>query len=538
MPAMIVAPEPTAAEEGAKVLARGGNAVDAAVVCALTQGIVNPHNAGVGGYSLLTMFRAGAVGGPFVSLDAPALAGSLTSAGMWEDRVIGPNPDGWGYFLRGKVNAMGYTSVCAPGSVRAWSAMLERWGTLSWAEAIEPAACIAEEGFMVRERLAAGWREHARHPEDCAPIDQITSHAEARRIYLRPDGEPYGAGQVLRNPDYARTLRRLAASGADDLYCGALAREIGDDLAAHGSFVTARDLAEYRMRDAAPVVGHYRGYTVATSSAPHGGPTLMAILNILETMDLRSMAHNGPEYIYCVSMAMKAAFADRNPFLGDPEFVDVPQEWMVSKERAAEWRAHIAAGKRIRVSFVPGESPDTTHVTVVDHQGNAVALTHSLGMGSGVITPGLGFMYNNSMVNYHPFAGHPNSIAPRKSRTTGMSPTIIAKDGRPILAIGAPGATRIITSVAQVIVNVLDFGMSVVEAVSAPRFHCQGDVIRCQGRIPEYVCAQVRAQHPIEVMPQSHGGLALVEAIAIDSATGHLSGAADTGSDGMALPVP
>ncbi len=537
MSAMIVAPEPVAAEEGARVLARGGNAVDAAVVCALTQGIVNPHNAGIGGYSLLTMYRAGAAGSPFAGLDAPALAGSRVSAGMWEDQVIRANPDGWGYFVRGKVNAMGYTSICTPGSVRAWSTMLDRWGTLSWAEAVEPAARIAEEGFMVGEWRAAAWKVRARYPEDCSLIDQIMGNAEARRIYLRPDGKPYDAGQVLRNPDYARTLRSLAETGADDFYRGALARKISDDLAANGSFVTPEDLAEYRLRDVAPLVGSYRGYTVATSSAPHGGPTLLAILNILEGLDLPSMEHNGAEYIYRVAMAMKAAFADRNPYLGDTEFVDVPLEWMVSKKRAADWQRRIEAGEPIRVSFTPSEPPHTTHVSVVDRQGNAVALTHSLGSGSGVITPGLGFMYNDSMVNYHPYAGHPNSIAPLKSRTTGMSPTVISKDGRPVLVIGAPGATRIITSVAQVIVNVLDFGMPVVEAVAAPRFHCQGDVIRCQGRIPEYVCAQVRERHPIEVMPQSHGGLALVEAIAIDPLTGELSGCADTGSDGMALSV-
>ena len=174
---------------------------------------------------------------------------------------------------------------------------------------------------------------------------------------------------------------------------------------------------------------------------------------------------------------------------------------------------------------------------MVDDAGNCVALTHSLGSSSGVITPGLGFMYNNSMVNFHPWPGHPNSIAPRKSRTTGMTPTIVYKDGRPVLVIGAPGATRIITSVAQVICNVLDFHMSASDAVLAPRFDCQGDLIKCQARIPEYVCAEVRERHPIYRMPQSHGGLALVHAIAIDERTGRLSGGADTGAGGMALEV-
>ncbi|MBC7237614.1 MAG: gamma-glutamyltransferase, partial [Chloroflexi bacterium] len=166
-----------------------------------------------------------------------------------------------------------------------------------------------------------------------------------------------------------------------------------------------------------------------------------------------------------------------------------------------------------------------------------VALTHSLGSSSGVITPGLGFMYNNSMVNFYPFPGHPNSIAPRKSRTTGMTPTIIYRDDKPVLVIGAPGATRIITSNLQVILNVLDFGMSIGEAVWAPRFDCQGDLIKCQARIPEYVCQQVRRKHPIIRIPQSHGGLALVHAIALDPMTGRVTGAADTGAGGMALGV-
>jgi gamma-glutamyltranspeptidase/glutathione hydrolase len=310
-----------------------------------------------------------------------------------------------------------------------------------------------------------------------------------------------------------------------------------EDLAGNGSFVTAQDLAEYQTRDEPPVIGSYRGYRISTSQPPHGGPTLLAILKILEGYDLTAFGHNSPEYIYRVSMAMKAAFADRNAHLGDPRFVDVPLEWMISSERAGEWRRVIDAGEPIAVSPTAGGKPDTTHVTVVDAQGNAVALTHSLGSSSGVITPGLGFMYNNSMINFHPYPGHPNSIAPRKGRTTGMAPTIVYQGEQPLLVLGSPGATRIITANLQVILNVLEFGMSVSDAVLAPRFDCQVDQIRCQARIPEYVCAEVRRRHPIERLAQSHGGIALVHAISIDPRTGRLSGAADSGSGGMALEV-
>lgn len=456
---------------------------------------------------------------------------------MWKDLLLRPNPRGWGYFLQSKVNDLGYTSICAPGTVKALSAMLERWGTLSWEEAIAPATRVAEEGFMVDTHLAAGWQSESEYPEGSSALDGIKANPEASRIYLKEDGRPYQAGDILRNPDQARTLRKLGVRGPDDFYHGDLYSVMIDDLAANGSYVTARDFAEYSLRDVPSVVGTYRDYQIASSPPPHGGPTLVAALNILEGYDLAGLGHNSAEYIWLASMAMKAAFADRNPYLADPEFIEVPLTWMTSKERAEEWRTHIDSGRPIEVSFTAPGPPDTTHVSVVDRWGNCVALTHSLGMSSGVITPGLGFMYNNSMVNFHPLPGHPNSIAPRKSRTTGMTPTIVSRGGVPVLVIGAPGATRIITSNLQVILNVIEFGMSIADAVLAPRFDCQSDVIRCQSRIPEYVCARVRERHPIERLPQAHGGLALVHAITIDPETGQLAGAADAGAGGMALGV-
>ena len=540
MNGMIVAPQPQAVEEGARVLMAGGNAIDAAVTCAFVQAVVSPQMCGIGGYCLANAYLAGERSGgrsPSVMLDAPALAGSLVRPEMWQDIVIGPNPDGWGYFLQGKVNDLGYQSICTPGAVKGLAALLARWGTISWAAALAPAARIAREGFVVDEHLANGWKAKASHANACSLLDYIRGNAEASRIYLHADGSPYEAGEILRNPDYGRTLEQLAERGPEDFYCGELAQRMADDLARGGSFVTQEDLANYRLREVQPLVGTYRGYTIATSPAPHGGPTLLAILNILEGYDLTALGHNTPEYIYRVSMAMKAAFADRNPYLGDPEFVAVPLGWMTSKARAAEWRKRIDAGAAISVAFTPTEPPDTTHVSVVDRWGNCVALTHSLGSSSGVITPGLGFMYNNSMVNFHPFAGHPNSIAPGKGRTTGMSPTIVYRDGKPLLVIGAPGATRIITSLAQVILNVLDFGMSITDAVLAPRFDCEGEVIKCQARIPEYVCAEVRKRHPIVRLPASHGGLALVHAICFNPDTGQPTGAADAGAGGMALCV-
>lgn len=417
MPGMIVAPEPAAVEEGAKVLMEGGNAIDAATTCAFVQSVVNPQMCGIGGYALLNLHLP-RLPAPLRShiLDAPALAGSKVTPAMWQDLFVRPHPDGWGYFLKGKVNDLGYGAICLPGTVRALATMLARWGTISWERAIAPAARLAEEGFVVDSRLAAGWREAAAYPEECSLLEFIQANPEASRIYLKDDGQPYGVGEALRNPDYARTLRHLAGAGPDDFYRGDVARRMSADLVANGSFVTAQDFADYRLRDEPPVLGTYRGYSLAASQPPHGGPTLLAALNILEAYDLARLGHNSPDYIYLVSMAMKAAFADRNPHLADPAFVAVPLEWMTSKERAAEWRAAIEAAEPITVSFTPSSPRGTTHVSVVDGDGICVALTHSLGSSSGVITPGLGFMYNNSMVNFYPLPGHANSIAPRKGR--------------------------------------------------------------------------------------------------------------------------
>jgi gamma-glutamyltranspeptidase/glutathione hydrolase len=490
---------------------------------------------GIGGYAVMTLHLAD---GREAYLDAPARAGSKTTPDMWEDVVIGPNVGlGFGFSLKDRVNAWGYTSICTPGTVKGLATILQSWGTISWREALEPAIRIAEEGFMVTSTLAGKWRRPARSPNEPSLIDYVRQHAEASRIYLTDAGRPYQEGEILRNSDYGKTLRQLAEYGAEDFYAGDLAARISADLGANGSYVTTSDLAGYQLIEGDPLVGTYRDYTVTAARPPHGGPTLLEALNILEGYDLAALDHNSPEYIYRLAMATKAAFADRNQYLGDPDFVEAPLAWMVSKNRADTWRQRIAAEEPIETSFAAGDSPHTTHVTAIDGEGNAVALTHSLGMGSGVITPGLGFMYNNSMVNFCPLPGHPNSIAPGKTRATGMTPTIISKDGKPVLIIGAPGATRIITSVLQVIVNVLDFGMSVSDAVLAPRFHCEGEMIFCQGRIPNLVCDAVREKHPITRIPESHGGLALVHAIHLDPTTGRLSGAADAGAGGMPLSV-
>lgn len=532
---MVCAPQPYAVDAGTAVLAQGGNAVDAALAAGLLQGVVDPHMCGLGGYMLLTQYRPEHGSPEF--LDAPALAGARTSPDMWEDHYIRPNPMGWGFFLKDYVNDAGYTSICTPGSVKGFQRMHEQWGTLPWADLFPPAVAMAEEGHTLMQRTAGVWQRRPEHPEEVTPLECVKRNVEASRLYLR-DGEPFRAGEWVRNPDYGASLRHLARHGADDFYCGDMADRMSRDIAEQGGYVTREDLAQYALPPAEGVHGTFGDYEIASARAPHGGPTLIAILNIMETFrDEPGLDPDSPRYIYLLGMAMKAAFADRNPHMGDPLRTDPPLAWMMSKERAAHWHDVIAKGDPIRVAFSPPGSQDTTHVTVVDRWGNCVALTHSLGSASGVITAGMGFMYNNSMINYHPLPGHPNSIAPGKARTTGMAPAVVTRNGRPVLTLGAPGSTRIITSVAQVILNRILFDMDVSSAVDAPRIDCQGDEIQVQARVPQTVCDEIAKRHPVKRLPFSRGGLAFVHAVATDFNSGEVTGAADPGTDGMAVAV-
>ncbi len=531
---MVCAPQPEAVEAGALVLAGGGNAVDAAVVCALVQTVVDPCMCGLAGFGTLHLFLPAKGFHGFIDFHARAPA--AVTPEMWSDRIEGEARDGFGFFLRGRVNEIGYQAIMAPGTVRALAEALAEHGTLSWREALAPALEQAREGFMVRPHVHAFWTQ----PDDfgrVTTLEKLRFSATGRRCFLRPDGAPKRPGERVENPDLATTLERLAEGGPELFHSGALAEEMCADIAAHGGLLAYPDLAGYRTTREEPLWGEYRGHRIATNRPPGGGVLLVEMLNILAHFDLAALGHNSPEYLRVVGEAMKQATADKDVLIGDPDFVEVPLERLAGAEHAAAAAERIARREPIHVERLPGagEPRDTTQVCAVDEHGNAVSLTHSLGMPSGVISDGLGFMYNGCMGVFDPRPGRPGSLAPGKRRFTAMCPTLVFRDERPWLVLGAPGGTWITMGVLQVILNLIDFGMSPLEAVAAPRFTANSDVIDVCNRIPRFVTGALEDQgYAVARSPLSYT-FAGVHLIASDRAGWR--GAADPGRDGMALAV-
>jgi gamma-glutamyltranspeptidase/glutathione hydrolase len=531
MRGMIVCPQPQAAERGIAILKNGGNAVDAAVTTAFLQMIASPTMCGIGGFGQMHVYMAHS--GEVTVIDFHAKAGSLVQPDMWKDVILEEVREGFGFSLRGDVNANGYTSIMIPGTVKGLFEGLTRYGTISWKEACRPAIDLASRGSIVSQEQAIRWQTNQES------FHKYLVTPEAVRIYTK-QGQPYKMGEVIVNKDYARSLRLIASGGADVFYRGELATRIIQDMEMNEGFITAKDLERYEPTIYTPLTTKFRGFTVASNDSPGGGVTLLELLNIIEGYDInqynwRGMGSDVAEYIHLLAMTMRAAQADRSQYIGDPAFIDVPTAMLLSQDRATQWRDRIDKGERIIVPKWPMEAPETTHVSVVDSQGNAVSLTHTLGASSGVITPGLGFMYNNAMVNFDPVPGHPNSIAPGKSRLTQMSPTIVLKEGRPYLVLGAPGGGKINSALFQTILHLIDFKMPVFEAVAHPRIFClHTDIIDVDARIPAYICRQLEAKGNLVVKtPGSYTSMALVQAIHVDN--DRVYGGADPRGGGIVL---
>jgi len=500
MKGVVACPQPRAADVGAEILSKGGTAFDAAIAAAFSQMINDPFMCGVGGMGTLHYYRADT--GESGMVDFYNRAGAKVLPDMWEKDFKGRTPIS-GYTLFDDYRSeIGYTAIMTPGTPAGFGTFHAMLCTMPWKELLAPAIEQAHEGVVTTPHMRNTWTAY-RQPGVPDGMTRITKTAECARVYLHPDGRFYEVGEVMRLPDYGRTLERIADGGWEEFHKGALAEEIIADLEANGSYVTREDLAGYEPKLHAPLEGCYRGYTVRSNPPPGSGATLIEMLQILEHFDLGALPHSSAKHIDLVARAMAAAHVDRNAYLGDPNFADVPTEMFVSRDRAAMWAERIAAGEFPGDETVAPPSC-TTHLCVVDAAGNAVSVTHTLGTAAGVVTPGLGFNYNNSMKLFDPVPGGRNSMAPGKARTTGMVPTMLLKDGRPVLVAGAPGGSVIISAVLQSILNVVDFGMSPVEAVTVPRIHSEGRGITAEATVQLSVVRELEAMgHKVTHSPNS-----------------------------------
>ncbi len=500
MNGVVVAPQPRAAEVGANVLRDGGNAFDAAVAAAFVQAATDPFMCGIGGIGVAQTFDAAS--GENVVLDFVGRVGSRARADQWA-KLARRTAEGKTY-VEGWHNYLGYQSILIPSAIAGLAAIHAR-GRMPWRDLVQPAIRILREGFPLYEYITEYFFETHQYPvgENYPTFDAFVHTTETMaRLWLRNDGTVRRVGDHLTNPDYAAVLECIADEGPDAFYRGSIAERIIADFAAHDALITADDLGACTAVVRAPLQSEYRGLTVSTS--PLGGATVLQILNILEGFPVAELGHNSAEYLHLLASAMHLAFSERDRMSGDGS--DGVMEELVSKRHAAELRARITAASipSAEAATVPG----TTHLSVADRDGNAVALTHTLSMGSGVVTPGLGFQYNNGMSTFDPLPGRPRSIAPGKPRITPMAPTIVLRDGRPEIILGSPGSNAIINAIAQVIVNRLDFGMTPLEAVSAPRIHCEGGPVLTETRLPIATGRALEARgHRLKLRPFAYDSL-------------------------------
>ena len=530
---MIVAAQPEAAEAGAYVLERGGNAVDAAIATAFVQGVVDPQMCGIGGFGSMQVYMPAR--GVHKIVEFYGKAALSATPEMWLDRLAGQSRDGFAFLLDGNINEIGYQAVCTPGSVKGYDYALKTFGSMDWRDVMGPAIAQARRGFMVRPHVAWYWALDQKGSGQVSTIDKLRSSKTGREIYFRPDGTLKRPGDHVLNPDLTTTLERLSREGPDLFYHGELAEQIADDMARNGGMISREDLARYELSVIEPLWGSYRGHRIATSPPPGSGMSMLQLLNMLEPFDLRGLGHGSTEHVRLLVEAMKRMTNDKEKFMGDPAYVDVPVERLVSKAYAAELAASIARGDRAKVTRLDRSSRDTTHISVVDAQGNAVALTHSLGSPSGAIGDGLGFMYNGLMSRFDPRPGRAGSIAPGKRRPSSAAPTIVFKDDRPFIVIGAPGGSYIAPSVAQGIMNIVDFDMSMLEAVCAPRIVAVSDAIDVSNRVAHRVTDELQGMgYEVRRSWQSYAFAAL-HGIMIDG--GFCRGGADPQRDGMAVSV-
>ncbi len=536
---LVVTTEPFASDVGAAILRRGGNAVDAAIATAFALAVTHPAagNLGGGGFMVIAPPHTDPL-----AIDYRERAPGRATPTMYLDSK--------GAIDR-SLTATGYLAPGVPGTVRGLDLAYRRFGSLPWRELVLPAVKLAEEGVVLTDRFAQSLNREL--------ADRMASYPASLRAYGRADGQPWTAGDTIRLPDLARTLRAIATGGPDAFYTGWIADSIANDMAIHGGLITREDLRTYQAHERVPIRGTYREYEIISMPPPSsGGVALVEMLNLVEPLHLAQGDRLNTETLHWLIETRRRAFLDRARYLGDQDYVDVPVHALTSKSHADSIRSAIdpthagdseALGRDI-LTVRDTESDETTHFSILDRSGMAVSNTYTLegGYGSHVVASGTGVILNNEMGDFNRKPGETNTggdigtpanlIAPGKRMLSSMTPTIVRREGEVVLITGSPGGRTIINTVFDIVLNVVEFGMSGREAVDAPRLHHQWlpdrAVIEADG-VSEEVLEQLRAMGHNLVVRGRQGD---AHSILVDRKSGIAYGINDRRSEGSKASVP
>ncbi len=520
---MVTSLNPLSSMAGLGILMKGGNAFDAAVATAIASTVVDPKNSTIGGQGFATIYVAKEKRVRALNFYGPAPRGATTAA------------------LAGKDYTTGYLSTPVPSNLRGYAALHAAHGSLPWRDVVAPAVDLAVNGFILSGDFTG-------------PLELLAARLDypSSRPVFFPGGRTLRAGEVFTQPDLARTLRQIAEEGADVFYAGEIGRRIAAFYAAHGGLLSLADLADYQAKWVEPISTTYRGHTVFTQPPNSSGLAVLLQLNLLEGFELNKFTHNSAAYLHLIGEVQRLAIADRNRYVADPEFVSVPLAQLLSKEYATERRRLISSERTMpsvpRPENFPAAAPakgNTTHLTAVDEAGNMVSLTQTLGawFGSGVVAADTGVLFSNQLRHLHTDPESPSRLGPGRRPRSNQSPLIVLDPaGAPLLAIGTPGNDGIWQRMAQVLVNIFDFGLDVQRAIAAPRMIYGGfqetgteipPIFAPENRLPEATLAGLRARgytlNPI------HSDEGSVNGIMRDPASGFLLGGADPrrwGSEG------
>ncbi len=520
---MVVSNHPLASAAGAEMLAAGGNAVDAAIATLFTLTVVEPMMIGIIGGGMAHIRLAD---GSHRFIDGQSTVPAMVKSDTYRSK---PGSAHDVFDTVDDENLTGAKAVAVPGSLKAWCETLRRFGTVSLADVMQPAIKHASRGYLVTPYL---------HECICDGAKEMLRDKAISAIYL-PKGEPLQAGERVVQAEYAETLTHISKHGENALYHGPLGDILVDYMKAHGGFIRKEDLTNYKTVERLPVRCDYRGWEILGPPPPAAsGVHITQMLNILEDFDLRALGFGTAETVHLIAEVLKIAFADRAAASGDPDYINVPVERLTSKDYARERRRALdpARAQNWGAGIKQLESATTTHMTAADSFGNVVATTQTINnlFGAKFLIPGLGTVPNNYMNLFDPRPGHALSLASGKRVTTSMSPMMALRDGKLVYALGLPGGKRIFPSAMQALINLIDHGMSLQEAVEAPRVWTEGNALEVEQAIPESVRAKLRAMgHQVVEMATVAGGM---NAIHFHD-DGTLSGAACWRADGTPVAI-